>query len=63
MMMNAEGFDRKWPLHNLRYYAGICLKRLRKTTKNLNQHSRSPRPNLNLGIPEYVATTMNDIAC
>jgi len=34
-MMNRKGFGRKrlWP--NLRYYPGIHLKRLRKTTKNL----------------------------
>jgi hypothetical protein len=39
MMINARGFGRKrsWP--NLRYYASIRLEALRKTTKQLNQHS------------------------
>jgi hypothetical protein len=45
--MNWKGCGRKrsWP--NLRYYPGICLEGLRKTTKNLSQDSRSP--------PEYEA--------
>jgi hypothetical protein len=35
MMMNGKGFSRKrsWP--NLRYYAGIRLQKLKKTTKIL----------------------------
>jgi hypothetical protein len=41
-MMDGKGFGRKrsWP--NLRYYAGIRLESVRKTSNNLNQHSRSP---------------------
>lgn len=33
-----------WP--NLRYYIGICLNGLRKTTKNLSQDNRSPTQDL-----------------
>jgi hypothetical protein len=36
-----------------RYYPGISLEGLRKTTKNLNEDSRSPGRNLNLKSPEY----------
>jgi hypothetical protein len=42
-----------WP--NFRYYLGICLEGLRKTTKNLSQVSRSPGRDLNPGPPEYEA--------
>jgi hypothetical protein len=53
--MNWKGCGRKrsWP--NLRYYPGICLEGLTKTTKNLSQHSRSPGRDLNPGPPEYEA--------
>jgi hypothetical protein len=44
---------RSWP--NLRYYPGIRLGGLRKTTKNLSQGSRSPGRDLNPGPPEYEA--------
>jgi hypothetical protein len=44
---------RSWP--NLRYYSGICLEGLRKTTKNLSQDSRSPGRDLDPGPPEYEA--------
>jgi len=33
-MMNWKGCERKWSWPNLRYYPGICLEGLRKTTKN-----------------------------
>jgi hypothetical protein len=39
----------------LKYYSGICMERLRKTTKNLSHDSRSPGRYLNLGPPEYEA--------
>jgi hypothetical protein len=39
----------------LRYYPGIRLEGLRKTTKNLSKDSRSPGRDLNLGPPEYEA--------
>jgi hypothetical protein len=45
------GRKRSWP--NLKYYLGIGLEGLRKTTKNLSQHSRSPGRDLNPGPPEY----------
>jgi hypothetical protein len=32
-------YGRKWSWHNLRYYPGICLEGLRKTTRNLVQIS------------------------
>jgi hypothetical protein len=39
----------------LRYYPGICLVRVRKTTTNLSQDSRSLGRDLNPGPPEYEA--------
>jgi hypothetical protein len=41
MMVNWKGCERKrlWP--DLRYYPGICLGVLRKTTKNLGEDSQS----------------------
>jgi hypothetical protein len=42
---------RSWP--NLRYYPGICMEGLRKTTKPLSRDSRSPGRDLNPGPPEY----------
>jgi hypothetical protein len=47
--MNGKGFGRKRSLPSLRYCAGIRLERLRKTTKILNQHSRSPVPRFEPG--------------
>jgi hypothetical protein len=49
MIMNLKGFGRKrsWPI--LRYYLGIHLEGLRKTTKDLNQDSRSLRPRIKPG--------------
>jgi hypothetical protein len=37
----------------LRYYPGIRLEGLRKTTKKLSQDSQSPGRDLNLEPPEY----------
>jgi hypothetical protein len=35
------------------YYPGICLERLRKTTKHVSHNSRSPDRDLNPEPPEY----------
>jgi hypothetical protein len=53
MNWKAFGWKQSWP--NVRYYAGICLKGLRNTTKELRENSRSLGWNLNLGYPEYEA--------
>jgi hypothetical protein len=39
----------------LRYYPGICLEGLMKTTKTISQDNRYPGRDLNLGTPEYEA--------
>jgi len=49
MVMNGKGFGRKRLLRNLRYYSGLCLEGLRKTMKNLNQHSHRDLPNTKQG--------------
>jgi hypothetical protein len=54
-MMNWKECERKRSWHNLRYYPGIFLDRLRKTAKTLRQNSRSLGRDLNLGPPEYEA--------
>jgi hypothetical protein len=51
MQWNGYGRKRSWP--NLKYCPGICLERLRKTTKNLSQDSRSPGRGFHPGPPEY----------
>jgi hypothetical protein len=51
MMMERCGRKRSWI--NLRYYAGICLEVLEKTTKTLSQNRRSTGRDLNPGPPEY----------
>jgi hypothetical protein len=38
---------------SLRYSPGICLEALRRTTKNINQDSRSPGRDLYPGLPEH----------
>jgi hypothetical protein len=53
--MNRKGCGTKQSWPNLRYYPGICLEGLRKTTKNLTQDNRSPGRDLNPGPPEYEA--------
>jgi hypothetical protein len=53
--MNWNGFGRKWSWPNPRYYSGIYLEGLKKTTKNINQDSWSPGWDLNPGPPEYEA--------
>jgi hypothetical protein len=44
---------RKRSYLSLNSYSGICLEVLRKTSKYLNQNSRSPITDLNPGSPEY----------
>jgi hypothetical protein len=55
MLIGCNEMERMWKeksWHNLRYYPGICLEGLRKTTKNLGQDYWSPGCGLNLGPPE-----------
>jgi hypothetical protein len=47
--------ERKWSSPNLRHYSGICLKGLRKITKNLSEDSQSLNQDLNLEPPIYEA--------
>jgi hypothetical protein len=53
MNMNWRVHERKrlWPI--LRYYPGICLEGLWKTTKNVSRYSRSPGRDLNPGPSKY----------
>jgi hypothetical protein len=53
MNWKVYGRKRSWP--NLRYYSGICLEELRKTTNTLSQGSRSLGRDLNSRPPEYKA--------
>lgn len=48
-----EGYGRNllWP--NFRFYPGIFLERLRRTTKNFSRDSRFPGRRWNLGPSEY----------
>jgi hypothetical protein len=55
MIVNNE-LERTWEetvVAYLRYYPGICLEGLRKTTKKTRQYIRSPGRDLNPGPPEY----------
>jgi hypothetical protein len=54
-MMNRKECGRKQSWPNLRYYPGICLGGLRKTTKKFSQDSRSPGSDLNTGPPLHEA--------
>jgi hypothetical protein len=49
----ARGRKRPWQI--LWFFSSNCLGRLRKTTKNLSQNSRSPVQDLNPRPPEYEA--------
>jgi hypothetical protein len=55
--MNYEmkwcGRKRSWP--NIKYYPGIFLEKLRKTTKDLSQDMRSTDRDLNPGSVKYEA--------
>jgi hypothetical protein len=54
-MMDWKGSGRKRTRHNLKYYPGIHLEGLRKTTEILTHDSRSPGRDLNPEPPEYEA--------
>jgi hypothetical protein len=54
-MVNWKGCEMKQSLPNLRYYPNICLKELRKTTKNFSQINRFQSRDFNPGPPEYEA--------
>jgi hypothetical protein len=56
--MNGKGFGRNPSWHNLRYYAGIRLERLRKTKKHLSIAGRRGR-DLNPLPPECEAGILN----
>jgi hypothetical protein len=45
----------------LRYYPGISLQGLKKTTNYLDQDSRSPGPGLNPKPSEYEAVVLNTL--
>jgi hypothetical protein len=57
MLMNCKGFGRKWSRPNFKVlgYPGIPLEGLRKTTKPLNQNSRSPGPRIEPGTSRIEA--------
>jgi hypothetical protein len=55
-MLNGEGFGRKWSWPILRYYPGIYLEGLRRTTKKPSISIAGRRGgDLNPGPPEYEA--------
>lgn len=58
-------YGRKLLLPHLRYYVGICLKGLRKTTENLSDDTRPPGRDLNLGFSEceILGPTFGRILC
>jgi hypothetical protein len=47
---------RSWP--NLRYYIGIYLEGLRKTTENFSKANRYPGRDLKAGFPECEAAVL-----
>jgi hypothetical protein len=51
--MKMERMRKEAVVPNLKYYPGLCLEGLRKTSKNIGQDSRSPGQDLNSGPPEY----------
>jgi hypothetical protein len=57
--MNLKGCGRKQSWPNLRYYPGIFLEGLRKTTKALSQDNRFPCQDLNSGPTEYEAGVLS----
>jgi hypothetical protein len=42
----------------LKQYTGICLERLRNTTRNISYNSQSPEQDLNPGHPEHEAVVL-----
>jgi hypothetical protein len=57
-MINGKEFGRKRSLPNSRHYTGIHLG-LKKTTKNLNHHSRSPGPRFEPGTSQIRSRSVN----
>jgi hypothetical protein len=53
--MNWKGCGKKQSGPNLRYYPGICLEGLRKTTEDLSKYIWSLGQDFNPGPPEYEA--------
>jgi hypothetical protein len=62
-MLNWIGCEKKRSGIILWYYIGIHLQKLRKTTKNLSQDSRSPGQDFKPGPPEYEAGFDHDFRC
>jgi hypothetical protein len=52
-MMNRKRCEMRQSWPNLRHYPSMCLEGERKTTKSLNQDSRSLNRDLNPQHPEY----------
>jgi hypothetical protein len=61
--MNWKEYKRKRSWNNLRYYHGIYLAGLRKTTINLSQDRRSPDLDLNPELTEYEAGVLTTRPC
>jgi hypothetical protein len=57
--MNWKGCGSKRSWHNLRYYPGICLKGLGKTTKHLSQNSWRSGQDSNSVPPEYKSEALS----
>jgi hypothetical protein len=57
--MDWKIFGKKRPLSDSRYYTGIFLKELRKTTSNLSYDSRFTDRDLYRGSPEYEAGALS----
>jgi hypothetical protein len=57
--MKWKGFERKrlWP--NFKYYSGINLEELRKSTNTLSQYSRSLPPDVNSRLSKYKAGVLS----
>jgi hypothetical protein len=53
--MKRKELVRKRSRPHLKYYRSICLEGLKKTSKDLNQDSRSSGQGLNSGSPAYEA--------
>jgi hypothetical protein len=54
-MMIWKGFGRKRSWYHFQVLSQNSTVGLKKTTKNLNQNSRSPRRDINQAPPEYEA--------
>jgi hypothetical protein len=58
-MMNWKGYGRKRLWHSYRYCPDICLDRLRKTAKRVNQDSPCPGLVPNRAHPEHKLETLS----